>query len=162
MTDLLFGFSVLVWAAILASCFPGLWPRRVHEWIDGHPQIDQEQLTALAVVRSGTPSHAITGPLCSTLLEQYNAAVFLKRLDRTPEAGTHLRFRCRRERDVLVWAAASQDDVYIVLRRRGSTRRAYFARQPDLYRYLTQQQWRVSGGARRARLPGPAHLRRVR
>lgn len=166
VTYVLLVFSSLVWAGILVSCFPGLWPRRVHEWIDGHRQVEPEQLERMDVVRVNEAPLPVRGPLCETLLAHYNAAHFLKLVDVPEPTGPSLRLLCRHAVEIVVVPAASEDDVYIIRRAHGR-RRTYWAREPDLFRYLAHQQWRTAGGLKRVerrgrRVGARSHLRVVR
>ncbi|MCY0901055.1 MAG: hypothetical protein OWU32_02580, partial [Firmicutes bacterium] len=73
---------------------------------------------------------------------------------------------CRHAVEIVVVPAASEDDVYIIRRAHGR-RRTYWAREPDLFRYLAHQQWRTAGGLKRVERRGRrvgtrSHLRVVR
>lgn len=142
MNWLFFLFNALVWGGILVSCFPGVWPGFVHDAIEGHHKLKAETVVKTEIVQIDKKPLAMAEPLRTRLLEDFNAAHFLKRVDVDLDGITHLRFTLQRDREVYVLAARSEDDIYIVRMHKGKMKSSYWAREPELYRFLVLQKWR--------------------
>jgi len=163
MDWVLFLLMGVVWAGILVACFPSAWPAWVHERVDGHLTVSYDDVIRVEINHGGQTVQELTEPLSSHLLDAFNTAHFLKRIDLPFSDATHLRIILTKERYICVKQAKSVDDIYIFRFDKGRLKRGYWAREPELYRFLTHQLWRTGAQHKpRPRNRRPSHLRVVR
>lgn len=155
MEWLLFAFTVFGWLVIIASCLPGVWPSRVHEWIEGHRKLAQDELLSLDLIRSDGEGAPIEQPWRARLTAAFNEAEFIEKR-RVPLRGrVHLRFVLKKDAQALVWCARRDDDIYIERVRSGRVYKAYWAHQPELHSFLANRPWLSSTRLKNWHIPSP-------
>lgn len=160
----MFGVSLVVWSGVAVSCFPGFWPSFVHDWFDGHREVSERALKSLELVRSDGRAQRIQEPMLGAVAKAYNECAFMVARAVPVRSQTHLRFTLKNGMEILVHPARTEDDLYIVQKRGDRVVKEYWAKEPELFRFLAHQLWMKSPGrhAERRAEARPSHLRRVR
>lgn len=161
---LLFFFYLIVWGGLIIACFPNLWPRFIHEHVDGHIKLQQDFVRKVEVMRQAHSSVRLTGSLIVRLTEAFNNAVFIQRVQVKEAPHATLKFTLRSGEQVFVAQGLKEDDIYILRYKQGKRVACYWARETQLYTFLARQMWRSGGFMRKARQDRlrSTHLRLVR
>jgi len=149
MSWFLFFFYVLIWGGLVVACFPGLWPRAVHERMDGHRKLRPACVTMIEVMRGERRSVRISGTLHNRLVEAYNRVHFMQRVELAKPVTAYLQFLLQSGEHITVAQGRSEDDIYIMRYHKGKRIACYWAREAQLYQFLSRQLWRSPGFARK-------------
>ena len=154
MQWVLLGVTLLASFGLIISCLPGYWPSWAHEWIDGHRKLAAGDVLAVELVRAPDDATEIGEPWRSRLVQAFNEAEFMAARRIALRGRAHLRIELRRGREIFVWCGRREHDIYLERRRRGRTRREYWAAQPELYEFLAHRPWLPKARLHAGRRPG--------
>lgn len=165
MSWFILAITALIWIVILVSCLPTFWPSAIHDMIEGHAKLVPSSIRFTRLMKTGGMKIPIDGPAALHLMDAFNKASFMKQTPIPLRSETHLLFELDRGHSIAVYAGKSDGDLYIVRRKGARTKKAYWAKQTELFRFITNQLWlvhTVSSGVPHRRAPRGSHLRRVR